>query len=152
MRTWARRRFVAEADESDGSFLLLPPVGAVVTNVEADHLDNYGDLDGIRGFTAFPAIVERWLRRRLRRRPRRGRGSRRAPSVARLRTYGAGRRRRPPARPISTRLRTVSATWPFARRARLRSGARPVPGRHMALNSAAALLTGLELGLPGRRI
>ncbi|MBO0827097.1 MAG: UDP-N-acetylmuramate--L-alanine ligase [Streptosporangiales bacterium] len=34
--------FVAEADESDGSFLMLSPYAAVVTNVEADHLDNYG--------------------------------------------------------------------------------------------------------------
>lgn len=34
--------FVAEADESDGSFLLFDPDVAVVTNVEADHLDNYG--------------------------------------------------------------------------------------------------------------
>lgn len=37
------RVFVAEADESDGSFLMLAPDIAVVTNVEADHLDNYGD-------------------------------------------------------------------------------------------------------------
>jgi len=34
--------FVAEADESDGSFLMYAPDVAVVTNVEADHLDNYG--------------------------------------------------------------------------------------------------------------
>src|SRR5690606_8801252 len=34
--------FVAEADESDGSFLLLTPHAAIVTNVEADHLDNFG--------------------------------------------------------------------------------------------------------------
>jgi hypothetical protein len=33
---------VAEADESDGSFLLLRPEIAVVTNVEEDHLDFYG--------------------------------------------------------------------------------------------------------------
>jgi UDP-N-acetylmuramate--alanine ligase len=33
---------VAEADESDGSFLLLSPVIAVVTNIDADHLENYG--------------------------------------------------------------------------------------------------------------
>jgi len=33
---------VAEADESDGSFLLLSPVIAAVTNVDADHLENYG--------------------------------------------------------------------------------------------------------------
>ena len=36
--------FVAEADESDGSFLLLSPDVAIITNVEADHLDNYGSL------------------------------------------------------------------------------------------------------------
>ncbi|MBT9146813.1 MAG: UDP-N-acetylmuramate--L-alanine ligase [Syntrophomonadaceae bacterium] len=35
---------VAEADESDGSFLMLSPEIAVITNVEADHLDYYGDL------------------------------------------------------------------------------------------------------------
>ena len=34
--------FVAEADESDGSFLMYAPDVAVVTNVDADHLDNYG--------------------------------------------------------------------------------------------------------------
>src|SRR5689334_13188296 len=34
--------FVAEADESDGSFLMYAPDVAVVTNIEADHLDNYG--------------------------------------------------------------------------------------------------------------
>ena len=33
---------VVEADESDGSFLLLSPVIAVVTNIDADHLENYG--------------------------------------------------------------------------------------------------------------
>ena len=36
--------FVAEADESDGSFLMLSPDLAIITNVEADHLDNYGSL------------------------------------------------------------------------------------------------------------
>jgi UDP-N-acetylmuramate--alanine ligase len=40
--------FVAEADESDGSFLLLSPDAAVITNVEADHLDNYQDLAAIK--------------------------------------------------------------------------------------------------------
>ena len=33
---------VAEADESDGSFLKLYPYLAVVTNIEDDHLDHYG--------------------------------------------------------------------------------------------------------------
>ena len=40
---------VAEADESDGSFLLLSPVIAIVTNIDADHLENYdGDFDRVR--------------------------------------------------------------------------------------------------------
>jgi len=39
---------VAEADESDGSFLKLSPTIAVVTNVDADHLDYYRDLDEIK--------------------------------------------------------------------------------------------------------
>jgi len=36
--------FVVEADESDGSFLHLDPYCAIVTNIEADHLDHYGSL------------------------------------------------------------------------------------------------------------
>jgi UDP-N-acetylmuramate--alanine ligase len=39
--------FVVEADESDGSFLYLEPYCAIVTNVEADHLDHYASLDEI---------------------------------------------------------------------------------------------------------
>ncbi|HXS65146.1 MAG TPA: UDP-N-acetylmuramate--L-alanine ligase [Streptosporangiaceae bacterium] len=46
--------FVAEADESDGSFLMFRPDAAVVTCVEADHLDNYEDLAQIEdAFLAF---------------------------------------------------------------------------------------------------
>lgn len=37
--------FVAEADESDGAFLVYTPAGAIVTNVDADHLDNYGTVE-----------------------------------------------------------------------------------------------------------
>lgn len=39
--------FVAEADESDGSFLWLSPEIAVITNIEDDHLDHYGSLKNI---------------------------------------------------------------------------------------------------------
>jgi UDP-N-acetylmuramate--alanine ligase len=50
--------FVAEADESDGSFLLLSPDVAIVTNVEADHLDNYGSLAEIEAaFATFGSNV-----------------------------------------------------------------------------------------------
>lgn len=45
---------VAEADESDGSFLRLRPQIAVITNVEDDHLDYYGSVDRIvEAFTTF---------------------------------------------------------------------------------------------------
>ena len=39
---------VAESDESDGSFLKLSPIIAVVTNVDREHLDHYPSLDAIR--------------------------------------------------------------------------------------------------------
>src|SRR2546425_1399984 len=45
---------VAEADESDGSFLTLTPTIAVVTTIDAEHLDHWGTLEAIRdGFLAF---------------------------------------------------------------------------------------------------
>lgn len=51
--------FVAEADESDGSFLMYTPHVAVVTNVEADHLDNYGGFDMVKeNFAKFVDRVE----------------------------------------------------------------------------------------------
>ena len=39
---------VAEADESDGSFLHLTPAVAVITNIDPEHLDHYGDLDQVK--------------------------------------------------------------------------------------------------------
>ena len=51
--------YVAEADEFDRSFLALEPAHAVVTNVEADHLDTYGSYDEVRSaFGAFLARVK----------------------------------------------------------------------------------------------
>jgi len=48
--------YVAEADESDASFLLLDPDIVVVTNIEADHLDHYGSLEAIEeAFSQFMA-------------------------------------------------------------------------------------------------
>ena len=52
------RYYVVEADESDKSFRYLSPAAALVTNIEADHLDHYRDLDEIREkFAAFIASV-----------------------------------------------------------------------------------------------
>ena len=51
--------FVAEADESDRSFLLYNPHVAVVTNIDADHLNTYGDLQGLEdAFVEFCAADE----------------------------------------------------------------------------------------------
>jgi len=49
--------FVAEADESDGAFLVYEPHAAVVTNVGADHLDQWGTEDAYRA--AFSSFVGR---------------------------------------------------------------------------------------------
>lgn len=50
--------FVLEADESDGSFVVYRPEVAVVTNVQADHLDHYGSFEGVaRGFEQFAATI-----------------------------------------------------------------------------------------------
>ena len=50
------RYYVVEADESDKSFRYLSPAAVLVTNIEADHLDHYRDLDEIHEkFAAFIA-------------------------------------------------------------------------------------------------
>jgi len=48
---------VAEADESDGSFLKMKPTIAVVTNIDREHLDHYADLEEIRD--AFSQFLSR---------------------------------------------------------------------------------------------
>lgn len=139
--------FVAEADESDGSFLLLWPTGAVVTNIELDHLDRHGDLAGIRrayrsfvdtvrvpGFLVLCADDPDTV-------------ALREPALARgleVRTYGTGA-----ADLVLSDIElehtatSYSATLDGRPLGRLRVGAL---GHHMALNSAAVLLIGLELG------
>ena len=47
---------VAEADESDGTFIKLPATIAVVTNIDAEHLDHYGSFDVLKA--AFAEFVE----------------------------------------------------------------------------------------------
>ena len=51
--------FVAEADESDGAFLVYEPHAAVVTNVEADHLDHFGTEEAYRAaFSSFLGRID----------------------------------------------------------------------------------------------
>jgi UDP-N-acetylmuramate--alanine ligase len=53
----AGRFLIAEADESDGSFLNLSPIYVVVTNIDRDHLDFYHDYDSIK--SAFLSFINR---------------------------------------------------------------------------------------------
>src|SRR5438067_2462384 len=55
-RLGAGEWMVVEADESDGTFLRLPATVAIVTNVDPEHLDHYGDFDRVR--MAFQNFVE----------------------------------------------------------------------------------------------
>jgi UDP-N-acetylmuramate--alanine ligase len=53
----AGEHYIVEADESDGSFVYLDPFVAIVTNIEADHLDHYGTLECVE--VAFVEFMSR---------------------------------------------------------------------------------------------
>lgn len=55
-RLGASEWMVVEADESDGTFTKLPATVAVVTNIDPEHLDHYGDYDAIKA--AFHTFIE----------------------------------------------------------------------------------------------
>ena len=152
--------FVAEADESDGSFLMLAPQTAVITCVEADHLDNYGSLEEIE--TAFAAFASTILPGGLLVTSADDPGAVKVASAVRatagaprIVTYGesAGADYRvsavTPAGMATEFDLTQAAHGPQAGRVRLRV---EVPGRHNALNAAAAYATAAELGFPAADI
>jgi UDP-N-acetylmuramate--alanine ligase len=140
--------FIVEADESDGSFLAYHPRAAIVTNVEADHLDHYGDAASVeRAFEEFVATVEDFVVMCAD-----DAGAQRLAASARtagldVRTYGEAADADLRLDSLTTHGST-SAYEPVLRGRRLSAVRLGVPGRHMALNSAAALLTGIGLGLP----
>ncbi len=157
--------FVAEADESDGSFLMLSPEAAVVTCVEADHLDNYAGLAEIEGtFAAFARrIVPGGVLVACADDP--GARSLAAAAAAlpiRVRTYGEADDADyritsvvPRGMSVSLEVRGAPGSGPGGpggpgqvAPVRLEVG---VPGRHNALNAAAAYAAVLELGLPSVR-
>ncbi|MBG6183999.1 UDP-N-acetylmuramate--alanine ligase [Arthrobacter sp. CAN_A214] len=143
--------FVAEADESDGSFLNYAPSIAVVTNVEADHLDHYGTADAVTAvFRRFAELV-----------PEIGLLVACAddPGAAQLVTgTGPGRRVRTYGYAAEADIRieatralgsTSNSVLSFVvdgldARQDLQLG---VPGRHNILNAAAAFAVALELGV-----
>lgn len=137
---------VAEADESDGSFLLLTPTLAVITNIDQEHLDHYGSFEALLdAFVDFgnrvpfygcvfaclddPMVAS--IRPRLTRQ---------------VRTYGTN----PQADIQALDLRQEGFRSTFAVRAfgeDLGDFSIAVPGRHMVLNALAAIGIALELGL-----
>ncbi|HWO04649.1 MAG TPA: UDP-N-acetylmuramate--L-alanine ligase [Methylomirabilota bacterium] len=143
---------VAEADESDGSFLKLTPTIAVVTTVDAEHLDHYPDLDAIvAAFLAFAnkvpfygAVVvclddpnlQRMIPRMM---------------DKRVVTYGleAG------ADVTARRLQFVEmrSTFEVAHRGvSLGTMTLQIPGRHNVLNALAATAVALDLEMPFPKI
>jgi len=163
------RYFVAEADESDGSFLMYAPDVAVITNVEADHLDNYGTEAAYRA--SFAAFAGRVKPGGLLVTCADDAGTRELAAYARalgLRvvSYGETAGADYLISTVTTNgMETsfhVRAGWSGAEPSAGQSHPRPfgtmefdlrlqVPGRHNALNATAAFAAAVELGIdPGR--
>jgi UDP-N-acetylmuramate--alanine ligase len=149
--------FVAEADESDGSFLLLSPDVAIITNVEADHLDNYGSLAEIEaafatfggqvsslvltcaddpGAEAVAARLEPQSPRRVR---RYGESVRADYRLGDVRSQG-----------LAVSFAVTAERSPFGEI--LAQMTVHVPGRHNALNATAAFAAAVELGFAPPRV
>ena len=136
---------MVEADESDGTFLSLVPDIAVVTNVEADHLDHYGSFDAVRA--AFEAFVASARVRRV--------VGGDDPVAAEIGPASRGRRGRDgPGQhlPHGRRRAGPELAWPSALvgpdGASLGRLAVPVPGLHNAKNAAVATVAALAAGVP----
>ena len=145
---------VVEADESDRSFLCLPPTFAVITNIDREHLDHYRDLDEIA--SAFVSFMNKvpfygaviactdspWGERFRSLLPRVRR---------RVVTYGIE-----PGADIRAEAVELHPTQSsFETRAKGKSLGRfalRVPGRHNVQNALAAIAVGLELELTDEQI
>jgi UDP-N-acetylmuramate--alanine ligase len=141
---------VVEADESDGSFLLTRPSLALVTNVEADHLENHGDLEGV--FRAFEQFVERIDPAGLLLACADDPGAVRIAAHARatgrrVRTYGRDPGADVRVADVVTRADAVEFTVESAASGRRAVRVGSLIGAHMALNAAAALALAAELDL-----
>ncbi len=138
---------VVESDESDGSFLKLSPIMAIVTNIDREHLDHYRDLDEIRGaFTEFVNKVPFYgaavlcldndnVQRIL-------------PDVRR-RTITYGTRAQADLHITEMMCSHFASDFRIRRRGEDLGAFRlQVPGAHNVLNATAALAIGLELDVP----
>jgi UDP-N-acetylmuramate--alanine ligase len=138
---------VAEADESDGSFLKLAPTIAVVTTIDAEHLDHYGTLDAIReAFVAFVNKVPFYGAAVL---------CLDQPNIQmllpqlekRVITYGL----ESAADLVARHLQLAGMTSRFdvyQRGTPLGDCVLQIPGRHNVLNALAAIAVGLDLEIP----
>ncbi|MFM8235316.1 MAG: UDP-N-acetylmuramate--L-alanine ligase, partial [Actinomycetota bacterium] len=144
--------FVVEADESDGSFTAYKPDGAIITNIELDHVDNFKDLESIdKAFQDFirsiasqgflvACIDDPGVIRALE-------FAKKNRSDITITTYGESK----DADLVIDRifLEPRSAKARFTLRGRVLGEIElAIPGQHNILNSAAALLAGIELGAP----
>jgi UDP-N-acetylmuramate--alanine ligase len=149
--------FVAEADESDGSFLLLSPDVAIITNVEADHLDNYGSLAEIEAaFASFSDQVSSLVLTCADDPGAEAVAARLEPqSPRRVRRYGesAGADYRlgdVRSQGLAVSFAVTAGHSPFGEifaQMTVR-----VPGRHNALNATAAFAAAVELGFAPPRV
>jgi UDP-N-acetylmuramate--alanine ligase len=138
--------FVLEADESDGSFLLYDTSVALITNVDADHLDQYGSQAAFeRAFVSFAAGARDFVAissddagaKRV------TEALRTAGAAARIVTFGE-------AADADVRLHSVETDGPvkftLTWQGRDYAGALQVPGHHNALNAAGAVAVLVGLG------
>ncbi len=141
------RFLVAEADESDGTFVLLSPTVVVVTNIDPEHLDFYGDLEKAKA--AYLSFINRI--------PFYGRAVLCLDSVnvrallphvhKRFVTYGLG----PDAELTARDLRVIGLTTScevWHGQECLGPLRLNLPGRHYALNALAVVAVARELGIP----
>lgn len=145
LRPGGDRLYVVEADEYDRSFLTLSPTVAVVTNVDADHLDVYRDLAAIRD--AFAEFVT-GARTIVLCADDRGSATLPLPATAEVIRYGI---RSPDARLRGLHVRAEGGAYAFAVEFdgdHLGSVSLQLAGEHNVLNSLAALGAGLALGAP----
>lgn len=145
---WGKSDYlVAEADESDGSFLTLTPTVAVITNIDAEHLDHYGTYDNVKkAFTDFCNRVPFYGMSAL---------CLDNPGVQailpnltkRFTTFGISSQATYRARNIRhDGMTTRFVAWRHA--AELGEVALPLPGQHNVLNALAVLAVSDFLGIP----
>jgi UDP-N-acetylmuramate--alanine ligase len=143
LRAGSDRLYVVEADEYDRSFLALSPTVAVVTNIEADHLDIYADLADIR--RTFAQFV-RGARHIVLCADDANANALSTPSSTEVVRYGlVSADARLLARDLSARGEKTAFEVVYDDE-RLGSVELRVPGRHNVLNALAAIGSGLVIG------